>query len=157
ADIRVHLMRRREFVTLLGGGVVGWPLAARAQQPAMPVIGYLGPGAPEVSAYLLRTFRQGLSEAGFVEGRNVTIEYRWANDQVDRLPALAAELVRRPVNAIVAGSTPAARAAKAATQTIPIVFQTGGDPIQAGLVASLNRPGGNVTGVTSLAGELVPK
>jgi putative ABC transport system substrate-binding protein len=124
----------------------------------MPVIGFLGSEAPELYASRLRVFREGLGETGFVEGRNVAIEYRWAHDQNDRLPALAADLVRRQVNVIAApGSTPAALAAKAATATIPIVFFTGADPIQVGLVASLNRPGGNLTGVTSLNVEVGPK
>src|SRR5262249_42759524 len=123
----------------------------------MPVIGFLGTGSPDVFAYLVRAFREGLSETSFVDGRNVAIEYSWANDQLDRLPELAANLVRRQVNVIVANSTPAIRAAKEATTTIPIVFQTAADPVAIGLVASLNRPGGNLTGMTSLGAELVPK
>jgi putative ABC transport system substrate-binding protein len=150
-------MRRREFITLLGGATV-WPRAAHAQQPAMPVIGFLQSGSPEPNAHLVAAFRKGLGETGYVEGRNVAIEYRWAHDNDDRLPELAADLVRLRVAVIATpGSTAAAAAAKSATTTIPIVFSAGGDPVQTGLVASLNRPGGNITGVSSMSGELGAK
>src|SRR5262245_57294940 len=151
-------MRRREFITLLGGAAAAWPLVAQAQQPAPPVIGFLRPGSPEPNAHLVAAFRRGWSEMGYVEGRNVSVEYRWAYNDDGRLPELAAELVRLRVAVIVApGSTTAAAAAKSATTSIPIVFSGGGDPVQTGLVASLNRPGGNITGVSSMAGELGAK
>jgi putative tryptophan/tyrosine transport system substrate-binding protein len=151
-------MRRREFIVGLGG-TAAWPLAARAQQAAVPVIGHLVPGSSADDGYkkFIVPFLQSLTEAGFVEGQNVAMEYRWAENQYDRLPALAADLVRRRVAVIVANSTQAALAAKAATTTIPIVFGTGGDPVALGLVASLNRPGANVTGHTVLVSELLPK
>jgi putative ABC transport system substrate-binding protein len=150
-------MRRREFICFIGGVAATWPLAARAQQSAMPVIGFINAAPAQSYGPQLAAFLKGLDEKGYVDGRNVTIEYRWADGHYDRLPALAADLVRRQVTVIAATTTPAALAAKAATTTIPIVFTTVGDPVQLHLVTSLNRPGGNVTGVTQMNVEVAPK
>ena len=150
-------MRRRDFIKATVGTVIAWPVAAHADQSAMPVIGYLGSSSPAYRGHLLTAFWRGLRDSGYVEGENVAIEYRWAQDQYDRLPDLAADLIRRHVLVIAAADTPSAIAAKAATTTLPIVFASGGDPVKEGLVASLNRPSGNLTGVVFMASEMGAK
>lgn len=150
-------MRRRDFIKILAASAASLPVTARAQQAAMPLIGFLNSGSPDRFAPMVSAFLEGLKEAGYVEGRNVAIEYRWANGHYDRLPALVGELVGHRVSVIAATSTPANLVAKSSTTSIPIVFTTGGDPVQLGLVASLSRPGGNVTGVTQMTGEVAPK
>jgi putative ABC transport system substrate-binding protein len=150
-------MRRRKFISLLGGAAA-WPLPARAQQPATPVVGFLSTRSPDESAYATAAFRRGLAENGYVDGQNVTVEFRWADGQYDRLPALAAELVSRRIGVLVTGGgDPSVLAAKAATATIPVIATFAGDPVKQGLVASLNRPGGNVTGISNLLTTLEPK
>src|SRR5262245_10906765 len=148
--------KRHEFITLLGGAAA-WPLAAWAPQPAAPQVGFLGSDSPELFAERLRAWRQGLKETGYAEGQNVAIEYRWAEGRNDRLPVLAGDLVRRPLTAIVTSTTPSTLAVKAATTTLPIIFFVAGDPVALGLVASLNRPGGNLTGITTLTVEVGSK
>ena len=150
-------MKRREFITLLGGAAVSWPQTVRAQQPALPVIGFMSGRSADAGSVVAAAFRQGLNEAGFVADRNVTIEYRWAADQLDRLPAIAAELVSRPVSVIAVFGTVPAKTAQVASTTIPIVFLTADDPVTVGLVANLNRPGGNVTGVSFVSATLGTK
>jgi putative tryptophan/tyrosine transport system substrate-binding protein len=154
--MRYNRLKRREFVSLLGGAAVSWPLVSRAQQPLIPVVGFLSGRSPAESAGVVAAFRKGLSETGYAESQNVSIDFRWAEGQSDRLPALASELVHRPVD-VIAALGESGPAAKAATTTIPIVFGTGGDPVEAGLVASLNRPGGNITGATFLTAVLGAK
>jgi putative tryptophan/tyrosine transport system substrate-binding protein len=149
-------MRRRDLIILVSGAVT-WPFTARAQQPAMPVVGYLSATSRDAGKERAAAFRRGLQESGYVEGQNLAIEYHWADEQVDRLPAMAADLVKRHVTVIATGTTPAVLAAQAATTTIPIVFEMGSDPVRLGLVTNLNRPGGNITCVTSLIVELAPK
>ena len=150
-------MRRREFVALLGGVAAGWPLAAGAQQPPVPVVGFLTSYSLDAGESRAAAFRRGLQESGYVVGQNVAIEYRWAELQIDRLPAMAADLVKRHVAVIATSTTPAALAAQAATTAIPIIFEIGSDPVRLGLVTNLNRPGGNITGVTNLTVEITPK
>jgi putative tryptophan/tyrosine transport system substrate-binding protein len=150
-------MKRREFITLIGGATATWPFAALAQQAAMPVIGYISAHSPEVGEPRAAAFRRGLQEAGYVVGQNVAIEYHWAEQQIDRLPAMAADLVKRRVTVIAAVTTQAVLAVQAATSTIPIVFESGSDPVRLGLVATLNRPGGNITGATAVNIEVGPK